>query len=222
MLGQFRHQYFLLCLIAHFHKAALLMLSDRLVIAISRLDIRRPESVRVFKRSIRHTLEIFLRFTHRYWFQAVSDQAQARDLFAMWKRHLGTQGLYKQTRRRILDMTQYLDSDQLRRQADTVVRLTVVTTLGLIGTVSTGFLGMNLFAEADQPLTTKVAFFALVFLPTLALTLYTVVKSKRLSEFLEALSDERLQRRDKLNILLNVWKRKGRARDGGNRNRLSL
>jgi hypothetical protein len=81
---------------------------------------------------------------------------------------------------------------------------------------------MNLFAEADQPLTTKVAFFALVFLPTVALTLYTVVKSKRLSEFLEALSDERLQRRDKLNILLNVWERKGRARDGGKRNRLSL
>jgi len=222
VLGQFRHQYFLLCLIAHFHKAALLMLSDRLVIAISRLDIRRPESIRVFKRSIRHTLEIFLRFTHRYWFQAVSDQAQARDLFGMWTRHLGTQALYKQTRRRILDMTQYLDSDQLRRQADTVVRLTVVTTLGLIGTVSTGFLGMNLIAEAGQPLGTKLAYFALVFLPTLVLTLYTVVKSKRLAEFLEALSDERLQRRDKLNILLNVWKRRGRGRDGSAGDRLSL
>jgi hypothetical protein len=222
VLSQFRHQYFLLCLIAHFHKAALLMLSDRLVIAISRLDIRRPESVRVFKRSIRHTLEIFLRFTHRYWFQAVSDQAQARDLFGMWTRHLGTPALYRQTRRRILDMTQYLDSDQLRRQADTVVRLTVVTTLGLIGTVSTGFLGMNLIAAADQPLATKLAYFALVFFPTLVLTLYTVIKSKRLSEFLEALSDERLQRRDKLNILLNVWKRKGPGRDESARDRLSL
>ena len=31
LLAQFRHQYFLLFLIAHFHKAALLMLSDRLV-----------------------------------------------------------------------------------------------------------------------------------------------------------------------------------------------
>jgi hypothetical protein len=50
-----------------------------------------------------------------------------------------------------------------------------------------------------------------VFIPTLALTLYTIVKSKRLSEFLEALSDERLQRQDKLNILLNVWRPKGRA-----------
>ena len=81
ILGQFRHQFFLLGLIAHFHKASLLMLADRLVVAISRLDIRQPESIRVFKRSIRQTMEIFLRFTHRYWFHAVSDQAQARDLF---------------------------------------------------------------------------------------------------------------------------------------------
>ena len=211
VLSQFRHQYFLLGLIAHFHKASLLMLSDRLGVALSRLDIRRPESVRAFKRSVRRTMEIFLRFTHRYWFESVSDQAQARDLFAMWTRHLGTQALYKQTRRRILDMTHYLDSDQLRRQADTVVRLTVVTTFGLIGTVSTGFLGMNLIAEADNPFGIKLFYFALVFIPTLALTLYTIVKSKRLSEFLEALSDERLQRQDKLNILLNVWRPKGRA-----------
>ena len=41
-------------------------------------------------------------------------------------------------------MSDYLDSDALRRQANTVVRLTVVTIFGLIGTVVTGFLGMNL------------------------------------------------------------------------------
>ena len=39
-------------------------------------------------------------------------------------------------------------ADSLRRQANTVVRLTVVTILGLIGTITTGFLGMNLLAEA--------------------------------------------------------------------------
>jgi hypothetical protein len=67
-----------------------------------------------------------------------------------------------------------------------------------------------------------VTYFALVFLPILALTLYTVVKSRRLSESLKALSGERLQRRDKLNVLLNVWKRKGRVRDGSTRSRPSL
>ena len=44
LLGQFRHQYFLLFLIGHFHKAALLMLSDRLVAAIKRLEIKSARS----------------------------------------------------------------------------------------------------------------------------------------------------------------------------------
>ena len=34
LLGQFRHQFFLLALIPHFHKAALLMLSDLSLIHI--------------------------------------------------------------------------------------------------------------------------------------------------------------------------------------------
>ncbi len=43
-------------------------------------------------------------------------------------------------------MSQYLDSEALRRQGETMVRLTVVATMGLIGVASTGFWGMNLFA----------------------------------------------------------------------------
>lgn len=211
MLGQFRHQYFLLFLITHFHKAALLMLSNRLVAELSRLDIRRPDSVRVFRRDVKHVTEIFLRFTNRYWFHEVSDQAQARDVFTMMGNHLGTDELYKRTRLRILDMNDYLERDQLRRQTDAVVRLTVVTTFGLIGTVTTGFLGMNLIAAADNTLSTKLIYFMLIFIPAVALTVYTVVKSKRLAEFLEALADERLTRRDKLNTLLTIWKKERRA-----------
>ncbi len=47
-------------------------------------------------------------------------------------------------------MNTYLDTDSLRRQANTVVRLTVVTIASLIGTLSTGFLGMNLIDEAAE------------------------------------------------------------------------
>ena len=81
MLAQFRHQHFLLFLIAHFQKAALLMLSDRLVDALETLEVGDPESVKRFKRAIRQRFEIFLRFTHRYWFHEISDQAQAKALF---------------------------------------------------------------------------------------------------------------------------------------------
>jgi len=155
VLAQFRHQHFLLFLIAHFQKAALLMMSDQLVHALERLEVGNPDSVKRFKRAIRQRFEIFLRFTHRYWFHDISEQATAKALFKMCAQHLGLDPLYVEVKEQIHDMDEYLDSDSLRRQANTVVRLTVVTVFGLIGTVTTGFLGMNLIAAADSPLATN-------------------------------------------------------------------
>jgi hypothetical protein len=105
-------------------------------------------------------------------------------------------------------MNSYLDADSLRRQANTVVRLTVVTILGLIGTVTTGFLGMNLLAEADAPLSRKLWVFGVVFVATTWLTFYTMAKSKGLSDFLDALSDERLSAWMKARALASVWRRR--------------
>ena len=207
LLGQFRHQYFLLFLIPHFHKAALLMLSDRMVHALNRLDIRDAESVKRFKRIIRQLLEIFLRFTHRYWFHEVSDQPQAKELYRMTSSYLGSDRLYDEIRNEIEDMSTYLESDTLRRQANTVVRLTVVTAFGLIGTVATGFLGMNLLALAEASMLEKIGYFMIVLIPTTLLTVYTIVKSKRLSDFLEALSDERLPAGAKLKSFADVWRK---------------
>ena len=161
MLAQFRHQHFLLFLIAHFQKAALLMFSDRLVEALKRpRHRRRRRACARFKRAIRASFESFLRFTHRYWFHEISEQAQVRALFHLCASHLRLDPLYAEVKERIADMNSYLDADSLRRQANTVVRLTVVTIFGLIGTVTTGFLGMNLIAEADAPLARKLLFFA--------------------------------------------------------------
>ncbi|HEY3299381.1 MAG TPA: hypothetical protein VGJ90_01285 [Methylophilaceae bacterium] len=207
-LSQFKNQFFLLFLIAHFQKAALLMISDRLVQAISHLDIDNAESVKNFRLSIRHTMEVFLRFTHRYWFQEVSDQALARDLFHMMHQHINSDKLFEKTRRRIMDMQEYLENEELRRQADTVVRLTVVTILGLVGTMTSGLLGMNLIDLTTQSLSVKLLCFVAVFIPVTALTFYTVAKSKRLSLFLDAMSDEKIQSINKLKTLLNVWSNK--------------
>lgn len=211
VLAQFRHQHFLLFLIAHFQKAALLMFSDRLMDALNRLDIHDGESVKRFKRVIRQNFEIFLRFTHRYWFHEVSDQAQSKALFGLCSRHLGSDALFEEVKQEISDMSRYLDSDSLRRQANTVIRLTVVTTFGLIGTVTTGFLGMNLIAAADQPPLEKLLYFLVCLIPITWLTFYSVVKSKRLSEFLDALSDERLPLKAKGAALLNVWRSQRKA-----------
>jgi hypothetical protein len=205
-LEQFRHEYFLLFLIPHFHRAALLMLEARLVDAMNRLDISKPESVRQFRRVIRQTLGIFLRFTQRYWFHEVSDHTQAKELFRLISEHLGTARLYGEVRTAIEDMNQYLDSDALRRQGETMVRLTVVTTVGLIGVMATGVLGMNLFAEAESSTLTKIVYFLLVLIPSTAITIYTVLKSRRLADFLETMADERRSSRDKLAAFVNVWR----------------
>jgi hypothetical protein len=210
VLAQFRHQHFLLFLIAHFQKAALLMFSDRLVDALNRLDIRDPMSIKRFKRGIRQLFETFLRFTHRYWFHGISEQAQVKALFQLCAGHLNLDPLYTEVRERIQDMTHYLEGDSLRRQANTVVRLTVVTAFGLIGTVVTGFLGMNLIDETQSPLWFRVAFFVIVLVATISLTFYTISKSKGLSDFLDALSDEHLSTRTKIGAFLAVWKPRGR------------
>ncbi|HSI54672.1 MAG TPA: hypothetical protein VK981_11905 [Ramlibacter sp.] len=207
VLAQFRHQHFLLFLIAHFQKATLLMHSDRLVEALMALDVANPASVRRFKRAIRESFAGFLRFTHRYWFHEISQQAHVKALWHLSARHLELDALYAEVKERIADMNSYLDADSLRRQANTVVRLTVVTIFGLIGTVTTGFLGMNLLSEADATPLRKLVIFLVVFVPTIVLTFYTMAKSKRLSDFLDALSDEGLTTWQKLKALAAVWRR---------------
>ena len=207
VLAQFRHQHALIFMLAHFQKAALLMFSDRLVEALRRLDVQDADSVRRFKRAIRSCFEGFLRFTHRYWFHEVAEQAQARALFSLCSKHLETDALFTEVKTRISDMNSYLETDSLRRQANTVVRLTVVTILGMVGTITTGFLGMNLLAEADAPLLNRIVWFSVTMVITIGMTVYTMAKSKRLSDFLDALSDERLSARQKLMAFGAVWRK---------------
>ena len=209
VLAQFRHQHFLLFLIAHFQKATLLMMSDQLAEALAGLDITRPGSIKRFKRQIRMAYVAFLAFTHRYWFHEVSEQAHVKALFHLCTRHLQVDRVYDEVKDRVGDMNGYLDADALRRQANTVVRLTVVTIFGLVGTIATGFLGMNLLAAADAPLLQRGLAFAAVLTATAALTIYTIVKSKRLSDFLDVVSDERVSGWNKLRALAAVWRRGG-------------
>jgi hypothetical protein len=206
LLGQFRHQYFLLFLIAHFHKAALVSMSDELAVAMNRLAVGETESVKNFKRTIRQMMEVFLRFTHRYWFHEVSNQAIARSIYGRLSKFLGNEELYAEVRSEVTDMNNYLDSDSARRQANTVLRLTVVTILGLIGTIASGLLGMNVFAEAEKPVLWRVALFGLITAATFALTVATVAQSKRLADMLDVISDARLGWKSKWRAIGRAWK----------------
>jgi len=206
-LARFRHQYFLVFMIAHFHRAALLSFSDGLADAVNDLDVRDAESVRRFKRRIRLSFEAFLRFTHRYWFHEVSEQGLVQALFQRTTGLLRNDELFADVKEQVREMSAYLDSDSQRRQSGTVLRLTVVTIFGLIATVVTGYFGMNLFNFPEVPDSRKLLQFGVVTGATLLMVLFAVARSKRLSDFLEALSDERLDGKAKWASLVRVFRR---------------
>ncbi len=52
----------------------------------------------------------------------------------------------------------------------------------------------------------KFGYFLLVLIPTVAVTFYTILKSRRLSDMLEAVSDEKLPATAKFRAVLDVWK----------------
>ena len=188
------------------------MLADFLVDAMNKLDITKAGSVREFRSVIRHILGVFLRFSHRYWSHQVSDHGQVKELYRMISDHLGTDRLYAELRSELEDMSQYLDSEALRRQGETMVRLTVVATMGLIGVATTGFWGMNLFLVTDEPPLTRFFYFTVILMLAVGLTFYTVLKSRRLSDFLETLADEQQSTRTKLGSWMSIW-RKTHAED---------
>jgi len=204
VLAQFRHQYFLIFLIAHLHRAALLVFSEVLVDAVNDLDIRDDVSVRRFKRRIRANFETFLRFTHRYWFHELSERPHVQSMYRMCANHLHNDAIYEDVRDEIREMSHYLDSDSQRRQSNTVVRLTVITILGLIATVTTGYFGMNIIAFGEGSLTERALHGLIATVSFVGLVLFAVARSKRLSDFLEALSDERLTLGGKLRALWGV------------------
>ncbi len=181
-------------------------MSDELAVAMNRLTVGDPPSVRMFKRTIRQMMEVFLRFTHRYWFYKVSQQPLAHTIYERLTRELGNAEHYQEVRNEVTDMNQYLDSDSARRQANTVLRLTVVTIIGLIGTVASGLLGMNIIAEADKPVTERIVVFALALVVTIILTGLSVVYSKRLADVLDSLSDTRIGWRSKWAGVRRSWR----------------
>jgi Mg2+ and Co2+ transporter CorA len=194
-------------MIAHFHRAALLVFSDRMVNAVHDLDIRMTQSISRFRRRVYASFEAFLRFTHRYWFHELSERAHVQALYRMCSKHLGNDGLYQEVKEELQDMSQYLDSNSQRQQSTTIVRLTVVTTFSMVGAVVTGFLGMNLIAEADAPFMSRVYYFFVTTVIVAILMLLAVLKSKQLSDVMDVLSDDQKSLRARLDSLSNAWRR---------------
>ncbi|MBF0415870.1 MAG: hypothetical protein HQL79_08905 [Magnetococcales bacterium] len=208
MLAQFQHHYFTVFLIAHLYRASLLNFSEQLVDAIHDLDVRNSQSIRIFRQRIHMCFEAFLRFTHRYWFHEVSERNDVQSLFLLFGKNLGNKGLYQEIKEELRDMSHYLDNDMQRRQSKTVTQLTVVTAFTLIGTLTTGFLGMNLIDEAHSPLFVRFFYFFITTLASAAVLMIALVLSQRLWDVMEIVSDVQKPLSARFRLVLSMIKNK--------------
>ena len=143
----FRRHYFQIVMITLLHKVALLSLSERLAEALDRADFG-SEAETVHRQ--------ILNFTHRYWFEEISAQIQAHELFTMLRGHLRTREMNVQLGQEVREATGRLAG--IRQD-----RLNQVAGIGLGAAVFVGIFGMNVFNESG-----------LVF-GSLGWTLFTVI-----------------------------------------------
>jgi hypothetical protein len=86
----FRRHYYRMFFIVQMQKAALLAFSGWMA--------ESSDDLAEYRKRILAVRECFIRFTHKAWFSNVSNQEQARDLFAFMQRHAGNPELYAEVR----------------------------------------------------------------------------------------------------------------------------
>lgn len=134
-----RRHYFQLCLIAYFQKNALLTLSERLAETILAVGTS-TAAAHAMEREI-------LQFTHRYWFETLSAQVQAQEIFELLRTNLRLRSLYQQVRQEVREADALATNDEQQGIARSAQSLNVIAAFGLAASVIVGFFGMNVFAE---------------------------------------------------------------------------
>jgi hypothetical protein len=130
LIKHFRRHYFQMALLAQFEHATLLAESHRLAKA---QDAESPAA-----------LQRILEFTQKYWFVDVSNQVQAREMFALWRKHLNTETLYKQVLEAAHNVTQFNEAKETRNSTEATTRLTVATLLVAVPSLAISFLSMDI------------------------------------------------------------------------------
>lgn len=132
-LNHFRNHYLQMVIIAYLHRDALLVFSDQLAGAADKFRDNESTTERGrFQKRIQHIQADLLRFTQRYWFSEISNQLQAKELFSMLTRHLGTETLYDKVFNEALHINQYLENEHAREQARLTLLLTNIATYGVV------------------------------------------------------------------------------------------
>lgn len=188
ILAHFRHHYLQMGILVHFYHASLLMFSEKRSQAVA--DWKSEKDKPEFRKRIKLIQESLLRFTQRYWFIDISNQVQARELFDLWKKHLGVEKWFEQVKEETININEFLDAEQQEKQAKSSVRLTVVATIGLSLSILVNTLAicqenlMKFFGEWIPRLFFVVTIIIIIFL-------ILVHKSDEIGKWFDSLSEDK-------------------------------
>jgi hypothetical protein len=118
-LTHFRRQYACIGLLSQFNKAALLTFSNEL----SEASELRTQDPKAYAEKLRGILGRFTEFTHRYWFDGVSNQLQANELQQYWHKHLRLAELYASVSAEVQSAYAYVNAEEERAQSRTLKQL---------------------------------------------------------------------------------------------------
>ena len=121
ILSQFRHHYFQLGLLAHFHRASLLKYSRRLTVAVA--EAENPGEGKPWE-SLARVRREFADFINQYWFREISNQEQGKELFHWWSEKLGNRELLDQLTKEAGAVDGILNQDFQRKLQLSTDRLT--------------------------------------------------------------------------------------------------
>jgi len=146
----FRHIYVPMAIIAHFQKAFLLTLANRLT-DLTPYENGKP--IRINMKDFRQLKLDLIAFTQTYWFSEISPQEQGIELFEMWRKKLRLSIIHDDIRQQINDIVEYNNAEATSKINSQIKFLTYwAVILAIIG-LAAGILGMNTFeVTGENPL----------------------------------------------------------------------
>lgn len=182
----FRHHYFKLGLIAHFHRASLLAFERKLAEAVDALrdGMDNQFKRREFQLTVQEIEVELSRFRSQFWFTEVSNQIQAQELFDLWSEHLGTRKLFDEVFNEARDASQIVNQWNEQSQAESGQRLGLVALAFLIVSPLITILTSDVTGVLKQ---------LSIGLPiAIGTILFVLVGGKRLSHIIDFMEDGQL------------------------------
>ncbi len=124
-----RYHYFKLNLIAHFHRASLLVFKKRLADAVEELQqskVCSEQRLKQFEQEISGIQLDLLAFRNMYWFTEISNQIQPQELFDMQSKHLRNRELFQTVFEESEKASAFLVSLQGQEQTELAARFNVI------------------------------------------------------------------------------------------------